>query len=321
MRLPDEGVPRLIPEFEFPPEIAVPPPILELANTLNDQALFQRSYLWSNAINVWGLQALPEFASQLSAGFVYVNPEVLSEYPEWRERAYESFLFGASVLVDEPQEYPIQRIEPLDVAGRRFPMVITKGAVDESGTPTHPQNGTATCWVKSKSPNANWNYGILTCRHVYSTTAIGSQVNLLPNPFYAAPTSGYLVKKDRCTIDAAIIKIDQSDWPNGLKPLPILQPTVPGQNTFSFDGRMSSSQGKVLRVFTDPRYFGSLFGQRIITDFYGVKGDSGALLFEMASGAGSGIKIGSIPDGAGGHEGIFQDLNQAACYFKVDLFL
>jgi hypothetical protein len=73
-------------------------------------------------------------------------------------------------------------------------------------------------------------------------------------------------------------------------------------------------------VFQYPTYIGNLFGQRVIADCHGDPGDSGALLVERSSKEGVGIYMGTIPDGGGGNDGIFQCLYQASTYFQLYLY-
>ena len=100
----------------------------------------------------------------------------------------------------------------------------------------------------------------------------------------------------------------------------IRTPAVPGLSV-KFEGRNLKSQvGTVLRVFHYGTYAGTLFGQRVVADCHGSPGDSGALLQEMPGTAGVGIYMGTIPDGVGGRDGIFQDLSQAVSFYGLDLY-
>jgi hypothetical protein len=316
MRLSHEYIDNIVPPFE-PSLQAVPPFALALAERIQDRAL-RRSYLWANAIINVGLQNLPPRCVHFSAGFVYVSPEA-RENSEWSERAFEAFLFGGYVLVDETDEEANQFIYSIDVGGTRMPMVVTAGSFEPHGNPPHPHTGSGACWVQNAAKKKKWQNGILTCRHTLSNFRLGQSVSLVASASHSTPTSGSLADIDACTIDAAIVGVASNSWPLGLSPLRIHSPVPPGAQA-QFAGRSSSASGTVLRIFQYSRYPGNLFGQRVIADCSGRPGDSGSLLVEASTGEGVGLYMGTIPDGSRGVDGIYQDLDQVAKYFELDLY-
>jgi hypothetical protein len=332
MELPRGVIPELVPEDVPPPE-TVPPDALGLATRIVDPVL-RRAYLWSNALTLAGLAALPPGCTHFSSGFVYVQPGTL-EASGWARRARESFLFGGYALVDSEETHEgslPQRIISTGVGRREFPLVITFGQLEPDGCPPHPNVGngailgSSACWVRRKSnaQHAQWNDGVLTCRHVVKSLAQGQLVGLDASANHPSLASGRLGKMDGCTIDAAIIEIAVADWPPALTPLtihPAISPGMTVQVQFSGRTRSAPRSGSVLRTFQHPPYFSNLFGQRVITDFTGQPGDSGSLLTDTAAGKGIGLYMGKIPDGSGGWDGIYQDLHQAAMYFEFDPFI
>jgi hypothetical protein len=317
MRLPPGIADYLVPR-DFPPAQFVPRYALESYERIPGE-LSRRSYLWASAINRAALQALPARCSHVSAGFVYVDPDVLRG-SKWEDRAVESFLFGAYALVEDRAEPGSQRLQSLEFGDVPFPMVMTSGSIDEQQALSQPAGGSAACWVKSKNSAAGWTHGILTCRHILSSSPLGARVTLDITHGQNLVSYGRLVEMTECTIDAAVIGIGSADW-HASQPLQVHAPTAPNDDV-RFAGRVTSTAGKVLRVFTDSSYYGNFFGQRIVTDCYGVHGDSGALVVDQHRAEGVALIKGTIPDGSkiGGKEGIHQDLRQAVEYFGLDLY-
>lgn len=307
MQFPAELLPDLVPEGNPPDGYAIGR-VRGLSEDIRDP-LLRRSYLWANALTLAASEMASRFTgklSGLSAGLVYLAP-AQRELPI---RTVDGFAFGVGLLFTSEEDRQGDMLI-MEAGGRAFPVVITHGSYEPHGLPTHPAGGTGTCWVRS-TKTSTWNHGVLTCRHTLATMALGSGVAFQASQHHVQPTRGRLADIDACTIDAAVVEIRPGDWPGGLSPLPICHAVAPGQSV-SFQGRFTAGKGTVLRVFQDPGYMGSLFGQRVITDCFGVHGDSGSLLLD--NNVGLGIYMGSIPDPAGGREGMFQHLSQAARYF------
>lgn len=317
MELRPDQMNTLVPDG-FPPESLVTPQVRELSSNLEDERL-RRSFLWASAIVSAGLQSRVSVEtrfSHFSAGFVAVTREHLlrSELPE-----ADGFSFGGNILVkgDEAE----QRIIPLEVGRTVIPLVVNYGTFEHHGGPPHPWNGSGTCWVKNTKSKPFWKRGILTCRHVNLGLLPGSNVSLDPSVDHSVPTSAALADIDECTIDASIMEVKASEWPSGLHRLAVQTPAAPGQLVEFRDRNGTAHKGSVLRVFHFGTYAGNLFGQRVITDCRGTAGDSGSLLRLSRSGPAVGIYMGTIPDGQGGKEGIFQDLAQVQDYFGLELFI
>ena len=330
MRLPPEAIQALIPKEE--PSF-IDPIRFSQTESISD-GLLRNSYLWAYALlNGFGtgLFFRPHFLSpriyrrlplrtvHLSAGFVYINPQtaerISSDFP-----ISNSFVFGLYALATADDQDKLQEVIPIRYPGRTIPLVINYGRIGLHGCPPHPAGGMNSCWVENASGGTRWSKGILASRHVVSGYSLGSSINLTPSTAHFLPSSGKLADIDACTIDAAVIGIDPIDWPPGLRRLSVNRAIAPGTTTGAFtDSTGIITSGSVLRVIHNSTYYGNLIGQRVITDFYGKPGDSGTLLRDGA-GDGMGIYIGDIPDGAGGKEGLFQDLYQAKHYFGLDLY-
>ncbi|HUS89367.1 MAG TPA: hypothetical protein VMW91_08390 [Desulfosporosinus sp.] len=297
------------------------PIVRERAERIEDP-LLRRSYLWANAIAVAFSQSSvshPERFTHLSFGLVSINPEILKK-TEFGEIAKRNFVFGAYALAKPIEQKPgTQKVSLIEFEPFPMPLIITYGEMEEHGVPPHPHTGSGACWIENAGTYRNWKKGILTCRHTLEYFHLGQTITLHPSDKYNSPTSGVLADIDECTIDAAIVEIKRDTWPQNLSPLIICSPLPPGLQAY-FQGRNSKVYGTVLRVSQDETYFGNLFGQRIVTDFYGKPGDSGSLLLGGDLCEGMGIFMGTIPDGIGGKDGIFQDLNQVARYFNLNLY-
>jgi hypothetical protein len=318
MKLPANLVPELIPQGVPDDKYSVGK-IGLLAKTI-EEPLFRRSFLWSSALTIAGLESMlevPPRLSGISSGFVYIDEHLRPDIAG--AKVIDGFAFGICLLISIKEEKR-QEIRMLKIGSMVYPVVLNYGLYEPHGLPTHPGSGSGSCWVINNR-TGTWSKGILTCRHTMTGCSIGSRVPLHQSAYHSTPTLGTLADKDIIsTIDAAIVEINQNDWPNGLSPLPICRAVAPGQSV-SFEGRSSTQGGTVLRAFQHTGYFGNLFGQRVFTDCIGISGDSGSLLFDRSSGDGLAIYMGSVPDGAGGYEGLFQDLSQAALYFDFSAYI
>lgn len=318
MELPRQQIERLVPS-DYPPEQLVSPTQWELSFGLESE-LLRRSFLWANAIVTAGFQSMtplePGF-SHFSAGFVTASSEQLLglDFPN-----ANGFAFGANVLI-RGRELK-SNLLTLTVGDHRLPLVVNYGNLEHHGGPPHPVNGSGTCWVRNNAKGEHsWTSGILTCRHVINGLPLWTPIDLEPSGDHNLPTSATLADFDEFTIDASILEVGESDWPDHISRMPIQRPAAPGQRVEFKDRNGSLQTGSVLRVFYFPTYAGNLFGQRVIADCYGTGGDSGSLLMMSGSGLGVGIYMGTIPDGQGGKEGMFQDLAQVRDYFELELYL
>lgn len=317
MEIPQDIILELIPEG-LPPDRYFVGQVGLLSESIEAEFL-QRSFIWSSALLQGGLESsipIPNRLTNVSSGFVYIDKHLRSQIRGAKE--IEGFSFGTNILISSNEEKP-QELRMLEMGNQVFPVVINYGKHEPHGLPPHPAGGSGNCWIKNNN-SGNWTKGILTCRHTLSSTSLGTRIALSPSAYHSSPSSATLEDKDECTIDAAIVEIDPLDWPSGLSTLSICHAVAPGQSV-SFEGRSSSQSGTVLRVFQHSGYIGNLFGQRVFTDCSGLSGDSGSLLVDQHSGDGVGIYMGTVPDGAGGHEGLFQHLSQAATYFDFSTFI
>jgi hypothetical protein len=129
-----------------------------------------------------------------------------------------------------------------------------------------------------------------------------------------------LAEIDECTIDAAVLSIQPSDWPAGLNKLHVSKASAPLQSVQFEDRSGTLQKGHILRVFNYTTYIGNLFGQRVIANCKGVGGDSGSLLLDSTTNEAVGIYMGTIPDGTGGKDGLFQEMAQVETYLSLELF-
>lgn len=308
---------QLIPEGQ-PPEELVPEAARELASRLIGRPNLRRSYLWASALLNAAFQSairVPARFVHSSAGFVPLNAPL----PVGLESPVTGVGFGVYVLAEGGEGE--QRIEVLRVAGRSFPVAITHGQIELHGCPPNPQNASSTCWVRNSNPGAYrpWKKGILTCRHAVRTLPMGSSVAMVASIHHAKPLSATLADRDGCTIDAAVLEIHPSEWPAGLTRLAVARPSAPGQAVQFGDRNGRLHTGHILRVFNYNTYIGNLFGQRVIADCHAAPGDSGSFLVDPATHEAVGIYMGTIPDGKGGSDGIFQDLAQVESFFQVEI--
>ncbi|MBP7527697.1 MAG: hypothetical protein KA801_07225 [Syntrophorhabdaceae bacterium] len=318
MILPRDLIEKLVPSGE-PPDYFLDRNVKELANSIENE-LLRRSYLWCSALTNAGLDLMSEMPPRLisySAGFIHIARENTDKHQ--RIPHIDGFSYGVDILI-ESGDFKPQVLLPLRIDDTLFPVTVNYGSIEETGWPTHPHTGTGTCWVENQASPARWKKGILTCRHTVKSIPLGGTVNLTPSLDYSHPIQGSLADISAQTIDAAIVRINETEWPTGLSPLPICNPVAPGQ-PLSFNGRSSVGTGSVLRVFQHPNYIGNLFGQRIFTDCYGKHGDSGALFIDPSIRKGIGIHIGSVHTGSGNREGLCQHLSQASLFFGFSTFL
>jgi hypothetical protein len=290
------------------------------------QAWQARAWVWAGALLRAAIETgrLPSRRLvHLSAGFVALPMD--AERPDVG-RQLRNQAFGLYALQEDAERHA--RIETIELGDERFALVVLRGGVELHGVPPAPPGGTGACWVRPRSskpppaPSLHWTDGLLTCRHVVAGHAHGAVLPLLPSASHARPASGLLAERDACTIDAAILAFPPADWPAGVTPLAVTAPALPGRKVTRVDRAGSTHGGTVLRVFHDASYAGNLFGQRVIADTHGVPGDSGSLLRDgQAAARGVGLYMGTVPDGRGGFEGMYQDLSQVTRYFNIDLFV
>lgn len=318
MRLSDSPEIETLVPTRYPPERLVSVAQREIASSLESE-LLMRSYLWANAIITAGFQSsilLENGLSHFSAGYTAVNREALGGLNLLQ---VSGFTFGGYLLIRGDEQN--SRVTMLRIGEQAIPFVINYGNLDLHGCPPHPLNGSAACWAINKSLRYQaWKYGIITCRHVVDGLPLGSNITLTPSNDHNYPQSATVQDRDEFTIDAAILDVGSTGWSSHLGKMTVQSPSAPGQSIEFTDRGGSTIPGSVLRVFYFPTYAGNLFGQRVIADCFGQPGDSGSLLTVSGTGNGVGIYMGTIPDGHGGTEGIFQDLAQVRDYFELELY-
>lgn len=277
--------------------------------------------------------ALPARMFSVSYGFISLK-EGLAKEIEWPVSKSGKFGFGVSILATAPAGKASQK--PLETsirfARRQFPVIVTYTRLEPHGIPPHPGNpstvGSSACWVKPAMKNPPFDRGILTARHVVEHLSLGTPIDLDPSTDHNTPNQGHLADDGHCAVDAAVIKIDSTDWPAGLSSLSLLGPfpnpthvVAPG-DPVTLDGRLTNPGNRsVLSHHPLPGYWGSMMGQRLVLDAQAQGGDSGALATHNHTGAGVGIYMGGIDDGNGGRNGLCQDLYQAVKYLEVDPYL
>lgn len=316
MRLPEGAAENLVPRRD-PPGEAVPAALYDQAARLEDE-LEARAVLWAAAINAAALQyGLPR-CGHLSAGFVYIPPELQDGVAAMDVPLWEGFTFGGYALVRpaHPFEPADARVETLRLGDSAIPLLVLAGRVELHRRPPDPFDGTGACWIRNSGRNRSWKYGILTCRHVVEHLPLGSPVPIFPNGDYAHTEYARLADMDECTLDAAVLEVDPDLFPPNTSLLPV--PPVAPKRRVRMRGRHTRTHGTVLRVFQHPPYFGTLFGQRFVIDCSGEHGDSGALIEPLQTSGALGLYMGRIPDGRGGWDGMVQDMAQVARYFTFE---
>lgn len=342
MRLDEEQIVEIM--ERLPALEAAPLDIRELALSIEDVRL-QRTFAaaaWLQRTIQTGL-ARPWLVRRLrlvTFGFISTGKELRDERQSMpsdiprdnldREDLPRSggFMFGISVLADlTPERLPQALLDVISLGETRFPVIATNTAFEPHNAPPHvgaPSTiGSSACWAEYHGNRAvGWTLGVVTARHTVKHLAVGTSVALDPSSTYTSPSQGWVADHDACSIDAAIIGIDPKNWPTAVSSLstggPYSQPIAPGQN-IAINGRTTHATGKVVSHHPLPAYWGDMMGQRLVIDAHGVKGDSGALVEESPSGNGVGIYMGTIDDGAGGKNGLCQDLHQASIYFEMNL--
>lgn len=333
MKLEDDDVEQVA--DLLPPADAADSDIAELAFSIESA---QAARLFASAASLQrivlaGAPAVrtPPRARDVTFGFIPLGPD-LADDRELRERYPVSgrFTFGGVAHVDERGEAPGQRVlGAIEHRGRRLPIVATRARLRRDVLPPHPGApttiGSSGCWARSTGAAAGWTHGVMTARHVVKHLAEGDAVDLDPSAAHAAPTQGKLADRGECAIDASIIAIDQADWPAGLSPLalkgPFHAPIAPSVDVVLHGRFATATRCRTLSHHPLPYYWGAMMGQRLVIDDHGQGGDSGGLVIESASGAGVGLYMGRIDDGAGGYNGLCQDLHQASVYLEAELHL
>ena len=278
------------------------------------------SFLWAQALTSAfnsGEIATNTRVNLFSAGFVKVP-----SYLHWKldnSPIEEGYVFGGQTVAAGVSE---GSVDFFTIEGVKFPIITVGDSLELHGAPPSPtQHGSswqATCWVKNNTPGG-WSEGILTCRHGFTSLKKGVNITLTPSKSHSTPTLATLEDFDNCTIDGAVLSIKSHDWPPAASSLSCQPATAPGQ-AIKFETTSGTVLGYVLRTYQMPNYVGNLFGQRIITDQHGGHGDSGTLLCDSKTSEGVGVYMGSIKDGSGGKEGIFQALSQVTNYFNLSLY-
>jgi hypothetical protein len=271
----------------------------------------------------------PHRAWLVTFGFIPLGTsiahEVTNNYPK-----SEKFTFGVSVFSQSATNTPTPSTQRLlgnlRFDGVLFPIILTHSrftahslpAVDATST-----KGSCACWVNySGSAPAPWTKGLFTARHVVEHLSVGDPVTLIPSgPSYAGTVADY----GACTVDAAVIEVDPTDWPGGMSKVAAAGPystaMAPGL-AVELEGRVTTPRatGKIVSHHPLPGYWGSMMGQRIVIDRSGRPGDSGGCVDKAPNGQTVGIYMGEIDDGAGGKQGLAQDLHQACVYLEADVY-
>jgi hypothetical protein len=295
-------------------------------------------HLSRTAAAALGLQrALPRSDVQLPGrtwlvtfGFIPLSPGLAEQMGRSFPRSNQ-FTFGVSVFEhgagDAMPNGRTQRVvSELVVNEKLFPVVVTTSRFTRHAPPSvdaTSTKGSCACWISysgSATP-APWTNGLFTARHVVEHLTCGDQVTL---DAAGSPYLGTVADYGACTVDAAVIEVDQNDWPSGLakvsSPARYKTPIAPGLSV-GLTGRMTSSRlaGAVVSHHPLPGYWGSMMGQRVVVDITGSAGDSGGWT-DAPNGDGVGIYMGEIDDGTGGKYGLAQDLYQACVYLEADIY-
>lgn len=185
--------------------------------------------------------------------------------------------------------------------------------------PVHPSGAaTSTCYVRPASGKRyygrQWSEGILIARHVLGhLTYPGAQVLMQSG----ATLQVVDIDSNATTIDAAILDTGRGGIPSGTNPVAVHPAIAPGIDV-NVAGAQTQFSATVLRVMDDPKYFGNMIAHRAVLDYYGILGDSGALVTEQLTGQAVGLYVGLLPGVPA--EGLVQLMRQVTTYFQTELY-
>ena len=225
------------------------------------------------------------------------------------------YTFGIALELEGSKVDPSQEIVSIRHAERTFPLVVNRrSATLHVPDPTSPP-GTGACWAISHKPAIKpASEGVLTAEHVVSGRPLGSSVSM------SGHGSWYLGDRGSCKLDAALI-VQAGSVPSGLTTLHVhATPTPPVSVSFlgSATGRVIPA--RITHAMIHSTYLNHANPMRVFLDAHGIGGDSGALVYETASGLGVGIYMGVAPVPGTSGEGIAQALSQAKHSLRLDLF-
>lgn len=178
--------------------------------------------------------------------------------------------------------------------------------------PPNPTMGTATCWAQSRRPRLKNKPALLTAKHVIVNTTIGSAVPL-------ASGRGTLLDLAPEGIDAALVRVSKSIWPDSLKQLSCQKYVAQWTDVdvFTTSGGFST---KITEVSSGRGSLDPSIPLRVFLANHGQSGDSGSLVLDN-SGNGVGLYMGEMTTQANLQEGLCQHLGQVEESMSVDLFL
>lgn len=262
-------------------------------------------------------------------GFIPIGPEIVNEignYPKSKNFSFGVSVFSESVGNATPPAPGQRLLGFLVIDAKKFPIVLTHSRYTAHSLPSvdaTPVKGSCSCWVKySGATPPPWVQGVFTARHVVEHLSIGSSVTLHRG---GRSYNGTVADYGACTVDAAVVEIDPTDWPTGMSKVahvgPYSKPMAPGL-AVELEGRVTTTRatGKVVSHHPLPGYWGSMMGHRIVIDRSGQPGDSGGCVDKAPKGQTVGIYMGAIDDGTGGKHGLGQDLHQACIYLEADVY-
>lgn len=331
MTLTDEDVRTIA--AKLPAPLQAPPDVIDMAMRLEDPPL-QRTLaaaarlqlaFTSRPVVPW-----PNRAWLVTYGFIPMGEPVSvrgSDFPNSGR-----FTFGVSILADgssgtDPAEEPQEILGAVRLDETLLPVILTQARLVPHAPPhldALGMMGSCACWAKySGTRNVGWSQGLLTARHVVERIPFGTSVTLDPSgsPAFAGTVGDY----GACTVDAAAINVPLGYWPPGLKRMPLPgpygNPIAPGIG-IGLEGRFTVPRrpGKVVSHHPLPGYWGSMMGQRLLTDVVGQAGDSGGWVDRLSDRQGLGIYMGMVNDGNQGQHGLCQDLHQACVYLEADIY-
>lgn len=268
-------------------------------------------------------------------GWTVVLASLVDGLAPWRTVAgYRFTTYGLVEVGDEvnfgvtiyAEPHPYERIgdvsaefEPIEVEGKKFPVVVRRPFEILHGTPQiHPRGGRSACWASSAKHSSQ---AILTAAHVLKALlgrdpTIG---DIVPMDHQGTIVSGTVVDVAPGGIDAALVQPPNTASAGAPGPaLPTALP-LPWMDV-TINAPAGPIATKVTSV-TDTRgiIHSPSLPARVITAKAGQPGDSGSLAVDPTH-QGVGIYIGELVDPAGRVEGICQHLEQVVRVMGLSLF-